>query len=247
MILNRYDTFTNANFPMLIWRCWMTRNGVLKAGEEISTAGSVAFLTRYSAELTQIRQQEPAADARGKQKLYPEQKARCNLRHASTDGNWKPPAEQVIKINTDGAFRKTGHAATGVIARNSSGCLLAATWSRLAHCRDAEEAEARACLEGVMLAQQWPDSPVCVETDCAQVIRKLLAKNMDRSLVSPIISDILEEGSKLQSVSFSKIRREQNKVAHELAQLALRSGNGRASSAVDVPDSIGAALYSDSP
>jgi hypothetical protein len=55
-ILDRYDEHTNTNFLMLIWRCWMVRNGVLKAGEGISIAGSIAFLTRYCSELSLVRQ-----------------------------------------------------------------------------------------------------------------------------------------------------------------------------------------------
>jgi hypothetical protein len=74
---------------MLIWRCWAVRNGVLKVGEGISIAGSVAFLMRYSAELTQIRQQNFSAADRGKQKLDPEQRPR--------DG---PP--KTSRIATDG-------------------------------------------------------------------------------------------------------------------------------------------------
>jgi hypothetical protein len=69
-ILNRYDAHVGANFLMLIWRCWMVRNGVLQAGKEISIAGSVLFLTKYVAALFQIRQRDAPADIRGKQKLF---------------------------------------------------------------------------------------------------------------------------------------------------------------------------------
>jgi hypothetical protein len=53
-ILSRYDDITADNFLMLIWRCWMVRNSVLQAGEGISIAGSVLFLTRYVDALLQI-------------------------------------------------------------------------------------------------------------------------------------------------------------------------------------------------
>lgn len=114
MILDRYDMQTNANFLMLIWRCWAVRNGVLKVGEGISIAGSVAFLMRYSAELTQIRQQNFSAADRGKQKLDPEQRPRDGPPKTSSNSNrWVPPLGQPIKINTDGAFSQTGITVVG--------------------------------------------------------------------------------------------------------------------------------------
>lgn len=54
LILERYDDQTRANFLMVLWRCWNMRNGVLKAGENISIKGSVAFLSRYLLSLNQI-------------------------------------------------------------------------------------------------------------------------------------------------------------------------------------------------
>jgi hypothetical protein len=190
MILNRYDAYTYASFLMLIWRCWMVRNGAIKAGDGISIAGSVAFLTRYSEELLQIRQRPAAADDRGKQKLHWEQMAKEETRQDSKTSKWTPPEARAIKINADGAFSATGAAAAGVIARDDEGRALAATWKCLVHCRDAEEAETWACLEGVRLARLWPDRQVCIESDCAQVIGKVLLKKLDRSLVAPIISEI---------------------------------------------------------
>jgi hypothetical protein len=87
---------------------------------------------------------------------------------------------------------------------------------------------------------------VILESDCSQLVDKLHTKGRDRSLVAPIICDILKESSFLVSVSFCKVRREQNRVAHELAQLAMRSGIVRTSSE-SVPDCILHTLYSDLP
>lgn len=171
MILDRYDDHTNSNFLMLIWRCWMVGNGVLKAGEGISIAGSVAFLTRYAAELCQIRQQGVSADDRGKQKIFPDIVPPCASMKDNSDRRWVPPNVQAIKINVDGAFiTDSGKASVGVIARDHRGRPLAAFWSCLNHCRDAEEAETWACPEGVKMARRLPDCQVIVESDCVMVI-----------------------------------------------------------------------------
>jgi hypothetical protein len=62
-----------------------------------------------------------------------------------------------------------------------------------------------------------------------------------------VIGDTLMESSLIGSVSFRSIRRVQNKVVHELAHLALRCGESRASYGIDVPSCILPALNSDSP
>ena len=79
-----------------------------------------------------------------------------------------------IKVNVDGAFNpRTGAAAVGVIARDHEGNPHIMAWRMLFHCRDAEEAEALACLEGIKLAERWPMSiKVTVETDCASIVEK---------------------------------------------------------------------------
>jgi ribonuclease HI len=229
-IMSRYDDFAAENFLMLIWRCWMVRNGVLQAGEGISISGSVLFLTRYVEALFQIRQRGDRADERGKQKIFPEKLQRWTV-VSRGDLRCVPPDARAIKINVDGAFKKdSGSAAVGVIVRNKEGQPLRAFWSCIANCRDAEEAEALACLEGIVLGSCWPDHEVILESDCSQLIDKLQVR--DSSLVAPIICDILKESSTLNSVRFSKVRREQNKVAHELAQFAMRSRDVRVSSEV---------------
>lgn len=68
LLLEKYDDLTHVTLLLVLWRCWSVRNGVLMAGEKISIAGSVSFLTGYISSLLQIRQQEPS-DVRGKQKL----------------------------------------------------------------------------------------------------------------------------------------------------------------------------------
>lgn len=69
LLLDRYDHLVCTNFLMLIWRCWMVRNGVLKAGDNISIEGSVMFLSRYMQSLKSIRQPDLGDDERGKQAI----------------------------------------------------------------------------------------------------------------------------------------------------------------------------------
>jgi ribonuclease HI len=147
----------------------------------------------------------------------------------------------------DGAFMKeTGKAAVGVIIRNAIGIPLMTAWRLLTHCLDAEEAEALACLEGIRMAGRWPETEMILEADCSTVIKKFKAEEPDRSLVAPIVRDGLHEVSQLGGVVFVKIGREQNKVAHELAHLAIRTNDCQASF-VEVPSCVRALVDAEKP
>jgi ribonuclease HI len=137
---------------------------------------------------------------------------------------WTPPEFGSLKINVDGAFQQaTGEAAIGVIIRDHDGDPKLLAWRVLFNCQDVEEAEAIACLEGIRLSSRWPQMEIVVETDCASVVEKANMKQADRSLISAVIHDIITEGGQRQSFRIYKGSREQNVVAHSLAQLAIRS------------------------
>lgn len=228
LILDRYGVQTGANFLMLIWRCWNVRNNVLMAGECISIEGSVIFLSRYMDALVQVRQQETSQEARGKQITN---KAGLDNRHGrrlKPRKRWCRLAEDILKINVDGAFvSHTGAAALGVVIRNMEGAPMLMACRTLANCRDAEEAEALACLDGIRMGAVWPEREFVMETDCAQVLEMLRMAGVNRSVYASIIHDTLLEAAQLSRVVFSKIGREQNNLAHELAHRALSSGECR--------------------
>ncbi|KAF8654443.1 hypothetical protein HU200_061628 [Digitaria exilis] len=71
------------------------------------------------------------------------------------------------------------------------------------HCASAEEVEALACREGVRLAAEWVRRPTILESDCSNVIAALRPQ--------PKICEV------------KSVRRECNRVPHELAQLAKRT------------------------
>jgi ribonuclease HI len=88
-----------------------------------------------------------------------------------------------LKINVDGAFiPSSGIAVVGVVIRDHAGQAKLASWRVLLYCRDAEEAEAAACSEGITLAARWPETHMVLETDCAVVAAKLKNIVQDRSV-----------------------------------------------------------------
>ena len=88
--------------------------------------------------------------------------------------------------------------------------------------RDAAEAEAQACLEGIRLAAQWAQEPIIVETDCARIVQAMEAQE-DRSTLSFVIAEAKTQARVLVDWRVAKVKRECNIVAHELAALAWRN------------------------
>ena len=84
-------------------------------------------------------------------------------------------------------------------------------WRILSHCRDAEEPEAVACLEGVHLAMRLPEIPMILESDCQTVVTKFHTKGSDRSSVASFRGDA------------RRWNLDQNNVTHELAHFAIMS------------------------
>ena len=111
-----------------------------------------------------------------------------------------------------------------VAIRDHAGQTKLASWCVLLYCRDAEEAEAAACREGITLAAQWPKTHMVLETDCAVVAAKLKNTDQDRSVGWSLVREAQIAMEELSSLDIVKIGRSQNNVAHELAHFAIRSG-----------------------
>ena len=81
-----------------------------------------------------------------------------------------------------------------------------------------KEVEALACLEGVRLATEWTQSKTIIESDCSLVIQAACRPGVDKSRLPFIVNDIKHVSRRLTGVRFQFVRREQNEIAHELAQ-----------------------------
>ena len=70
---------------------------------------------------------------------------------------------------------------------------------------------------------EWIGKPTVIESNCFYVVKALHDSTMDRSRFSGIIKEIKAAMVLLPEVKVSKIGRECNRVAHELASLARRT------------------------
>jgi hypothetical protein len=178
-----------ANLAMILWRSWTVRNKVTRAGEALSIVSSVEYLMNLDKCL-----KEPGGDEYTPRVVCQDQVKSEPRRPEGTDSSWRPPDPGNMKVNTDAAFNQaTGAAAIGIIARHHEGQPQFMAWRVIGQCRDAKEAEAMALLEGVRMVDCWPDNiHVDFETDCADLVRKVVGRGRDCSMISAPVGDIQE-------------------------------------------------------
>ncbi|KAL4366662.1 hypothetical protein GQ457_05G023520 [Hibiscus cannabinus] len=182
------------------WALWFARNQLLHEGKRQSIAGISAFIGAHIAELNVI----------------------ATLRLPSTTllpSSWSPPALGIIKFNFDTSFiLSKKEAFSGVIARNSSGLIMAACILAHVATDDAFIAEARACEAVLNFAIELGFKAIHVEGDSLTVIKKLISPKNDKSIIRPIISDIQSKLGLFEKITFFHVGRQENEAAHVLAQ-----------------------------
>lgn len=97
-----------------------------------------------------------------------------------------------------------------------------------------EEAEAEAALMGLAALSTVYRGHVVVESDFLNLINRLKMNLTERSHLFHIINGIKAQTGVFQSLTWSAVRRNQNKMAHELAGLARRKGECRILAGVPV-------------
>jgi len=146
--------------------------------------------------------------------IHPEKGQRPKPNH-----RWISPQAVCFKCNVDGAFSENDHTgATGVVIRDHDGQFKAgrAVWHNEAH--DALLMEAKACRDGIEMAQQLGVSKLCLETDCLQLINLWNSLHTQRSAVSLILRDICSASRSFDEFTFNFANRSCNRVAHECAR-----------------------------
>ena len=88
--------------------------------------------------------------------------------------------------------------------------------------------------EGLVLALNWTQLPILVESDCAEAIKLIKERDVNLSRYAMMVSSIFDMFRE-RDIAVRKINREANGVSHELARFWLR----------DFPPEIAEAMNSD--
>ena len=134
---------------------------------------------------------------------------------------WNPPHTETVKFNLDGAFPPgCSMGGWGVIARDSSGQVLAARAGRQENIQDAFGAEVNALAAAVMTASELGAMRVAFETDSQLLAEAMNARAADSSPYASIIEDLKYQMKMwFSKVSIIACRRSANSAAHELAKI----------------------------
>jgi ribonuclease HI len=207
--------------PVLtFWRIWHAHNEITHDKPCPSIEGSRRFLVSYLDSLLLIKQ-FPAADIeKGKMVIDLDRGFNRAPREEVVKKDkprWSKPPPGAAKLNVDGSFASTG-AGVGMALRDHMGQVIFTACRSMNHCHDATEAELMAIEEGLMLAMQWTNLKILVETDCAVAVELINGKNPNISVYAfrvTAIRDLLQE----RESSLVKISRDCNSVSHELANM----------------------------
>ncbi|KAL1293347.1 hypothetical protein AAHE18_19G066400 [Arachis hypogaea] len=130
---------------------------------------------------------------------------------ATSTKNWKRPPITKVKINVDAASIDDGVVGVGVVVRDTNGDILMASTCKAFLSIQFHEAEALACLMGLEKACECCFFDAIIENDNVEVIQSLKEKEIHKNCFA----------NSLRSVEYSHVKRNGNRIAHELAQIVL--------------------------
>ncbi|KAM0857106.1 hypothetical protein ACQ4PT_048696 [Festuca glaucescens] len=139
---------------------------------------------------------------------------------------WYPPPPGWIKLNCDASFISHGTpSGAGAIATNHLGEVVLAVCSPMLGCSDAEDAEAKAALKGIMLLVGVGHDKIILELDCARAVMALRSPRTDRSLQWATYDKTKSLSKTFADFKVVSVKRESNRVADCLAKLARSAGS----------------------
>uniref|UniRef100_A0A453GKZ1 RNase H type-1 domain-containing protein n=1 Tax=Aegilops tauschii subsp. strangulata TaxID=200361 RepID=A0A453GKZ1_AEGTS len=169
-----------------------------------------------------------ANDVKGKQKLYEVNMQSSSLPPPPPQADvvgWTKQPKNHIKINVDASFiAGTGLAGLGAVGRDCFGDIVFSVASYFHGCSDAEEAEVQVLSFGLNQDRKLNLNKVQMKTDCITVMAAVNDCNVSRGS-SWACYDNSKDIKEVGVCSVSKVHRESNVVAHELAAHARVNGD----------------------
>ncbi|MBA0577699.1 hypothetical protein Golob_025226 [Gossypium lobatum] len=98
---------------------------------------------------------------------------------------WKALDGDIIKVNFDASYQQQlPRAIAGIILRNNLRQIMGVCAYPINNIQDPVTAEAHACLQVVIYAEEMGFNNICVEGDALTILKKLQAKEVDRSVIA---------------------------------------------------------------
>lgn len=228
-VLNNTPPSDMPKVIFLLWRVWHHRNNVVHGDGSASISASVPYLVNYLESFSLIN--SPKMDPKGKDLVTPE--VMCSA--GSGVLPWVAPLEGEIKVNVDAGWDAISKkAGVGIIVRDHTGNVIVSEWHPVLGCWNAEEAEARAAIDGLKLLIKLGRWPATLETDCLRVAHMLSSVEIDRSENWTFYEEARELLHIFNQISVKKVDRARNGAAHSLARLGKSGDTGSLYGAIPI-------------
>jgi ribonuclease HI len=224
ILLGQVDELTESRILMLLWRPWHLRNDIIHDKGMESIEHSRAFLESYNS--TKTMQLADQVDIKGKAPTIESSTTTVQTYKQRVVIPWSPPLDGWIKLYTDASFigtENTGGA--GAVARDPGGNMLLAVCLPIVKCGSAEEAEAKVVLMGVRELTGLGHNKLILEMYCSSVAAVLRTVGQDRSSLWHTYDQMKKILSESFEFRISLVRRESNRMADDLANLARSAGS----------------------
>ena len=130
---------------------------------------------------------------------------------------WSLPLVGQTTLATDDLFSALdGSAVASIILRIHNGIVIFAAYWCIFNCNDALEAELHALMQGMALANHHCEGPVIVQPDSSEAMLAMKGDSLCFSAYGYLVAEIQHHMGVREFIP-SKIKREQNRVAHRLA------------------------------
>jgi len=196
---------------LLLWTWWDERNKRREEGRSRSPSEIAYMAAPYAANFLKTPQRELLSENRQRPR-------------------WKKPAEGILKLNSDGAFREgSKDDGWGFVIRNHQGRVIRAGAGREEFLLNAFHAEFLGCAAGSLQeAARMGISRLDIETDASLVKAALASNDYRLSEVGGIITEMkLLLATDFSSCNISICNRVCNGVAHSLAALGYNFPSGQ--------------------
>ncbi|KAA3480176.1 reverse transcriptase [Gossypium australe] len=201
--------FKNSNYKQsrvfcnTVWLMWGSRNRFIHEGKSDSAREIASKVRRYLAEIDGLEEKKSTLNA-------------CR----ST--NPRDPTLGVT-IYFDAAFTsRESKSMAGLVVIDRMGEIINTKSALNSNVPSAFAAEAYAGLYAVRLGTSMGLHSVTIKGDSRVVIQKCKTKEKDKSVINAIIRDIQEESKQFQEVRFQFINRNENVLAHKIADEAFK-------------------------
>ncbi|OMO87944.1 reverse transcriptase [Corchorus capsularis] len=201
--LNEEDLMSlAARAAFITWYIWKGRNEVHFNGKEPDAKGTLIRAEK-------AWQEYHSANSTEKKKI---------LTRTQKREPWSPPANDIIKINVDGAYDcKTGEAAVGVIARGANGMVVDGLGKKV-RASSCDMAEVMAVREGIRLAKEKRWERVILETDSQEALTDCIKDDSVCAWeVKPLVQDIKVWSRSIRELEMIWVPRSANGAAHWVA------------------------------